>query len=270
MKASRPSPSGAVRAAVDEFDGLVRDAFGPAVLAHWIGGSLAMGDFDPATSDIDLAVVLDPRPPRRRLMQELEGLLARTRLSSNPWMQRLEVFFYSRRELGPHRARELSLLVPALEPGGSAPVLEEVGAEIFLYQHALREHGTTVFGIGPDELIPPVSRPALEVAVRWTAKRWVTGWVRQPEQLEAVQFRAFAIFTCCRMLYTLERGAIASKPAAARWAAALLSPSLSATVEAALAAKAGSGSPPSVDGVMALIRYTLARLGLDRSGAAAW
>lgn len=223
-----------------------------------------MGDFHPATSDVDIAVVLDPRPQRRQLMPALDGLLSVTRQSPNLWMQRLEAFFYSRRDLQCRGTVVSTLEVPAIEPGRAVALLEEVGPEIFLYRCVLREHGITVSGLRPDEVIAPVPRQALERGIGWVARRWVTGWFREPEQLEPVPFRLFAVLTCCRLLFTQQHGFITTKAAAAQWAAAALASSTqSETAAVALAARGGAGAPPSVEEAMSLIRHTLARLGIE-------
>jgi len=46
--------------------------------------------------------------------------------------------------------------------------------------------------------------------------------LHDPTRLHTGEYRAYAILTRCRMLYTLEHGAIVSKPTAARWAQGVL------------------------------------------------
>jgi hypothetical protein len=74
--------------------------------------------------------------------------------------------------------------------------------------------------------------------------------------LRSDDYQAYAILTMCRALYTLETGAIASKPAAARWAQAALSETRSVSIERALAWRPGMPLE-MLDETLDLIQYTL-------------
>ena len=142
---------------------------------------------------------------------------------------------------------------------------EEVGSEIALYQHVLREHGLRLLGPAPSDLIGRVPGTALRAGCRWVVDRWVTGWLREPEQLEPVDFRSFAALTCCRLLYTLMTGGVASKPVAAKWAASVQDEGLARVALAALAvSETEMGDPLTIEDTQALIWRTLHSFGISR------
>ena len=92
-------------------------------------------------------------------------------------------------------------------------------------------------------------------------------WLKQarhdPEWLAWVRHRenqAFVVLTLCRMLYTLDSGAVASKPAAARWARNTLDKRWAGLIQRSLAGQHDSGETPDSDvhDTVALVEYTVA------------
>lgn len=81
----------------------------------------------------------------------------------------------------------------------------------------LREHGVTVVGPNPRELIAKVEPDALRAKMREDIKKFL------PEMLtwmgmESPWGQRYAVTTLCRMLYTIEKGEVASKKASLLWA----------------------------------------------------
>ena len=71
-------------------------------------------------------------------------------------------------------------------------------------------------GLPPQTLIDPISPDALRQAVLdllW----WWELQLEDTSRVEQSGYQAYAILTMCRILYTMEHGAIVTKPAAARW-----------------------------------------------------
>ncbi len=73
------------------------------------------------------------------------------------------------------------------------------------------------------------------------------------------QSQAFVVLTLCRLLYTLERAAVASKPAAACWAQEALDDRWSPLIDRALAGHHAQGpiEPWEEQQTLALIDYTV-------------
>jgi hypothetical protein len=80
-------------------------------------------------------------------------------------------------------------------------------------------------------------------------------WLRQRKN------QAFVVLTLCRLLYTLESGAVASKPGAARWAQQAVGPRWAGLIERALAGQQDSTEIPDSDAdeTVALIQHTVDR-----------
>ena len=74
---------------------------------------------------------------------------------------------------------------------------------------------------------------------------------------------AFVVATLCRLLYTLETGTVASKPAATRWARETLDSRWAGFIARSWEARheAGEASPDDMGALVAFIRSTVARYG---------
>jgi hypothetical protein len=89
---------------------------------------------------------------------------------------------------------------------------------------------------------------------------WGQSVLDDPAQLSARGYQSFIVLSLCRILYTLQLGAVLSKPAAARWALATWDPRWAPLIERALAGRHTPGLPTpaeDVQGTLALIRYAL-------------
>ena len=85
----------------------------------------------------------------------------------------------------------------------------------------LREHGITLAGPEPRQLVAEVPADVLRSKMR----PLIEGFL--PDLLSWTSFdiawaQRYAVTTLCRMLYTLETGEVASKPAALEWAKSTL------------------------------------------------
>ena len=76
MTVTQPTPYPDVNAFLHQFLSRVRDILGADFVGLYLYGSLSLGDFDPASSDID-AVVATAAPLRSGVVEELRELHAR-------------------------------------------------------------------------------------------------------------------------------------------------------------------------------------------------
>jgi hypothetical protein len=128
--------------------------------------------------------------------------------------------------------------------------------------YTVREHGVAVAGPKPHTLFRRVdaaemNREGSAIAGAWLEQAradpsWLA-WLRQREN------QAFVVLTLCRLLYTLETGAVASKPGAARWARQALGPRWSGLIERALAGGQDRSEIPESEAerTVALIQHTV-------------
>ena len=188
----------------------------PAVLGRnlvgvYLYGSLTQRAFDPARSDVDCLVVT-----RRDLsdaqFKRLGVWLARLK-ASNPWASRLQMTFLIRDEVLEMNSRACHYQFGVLGRGGS-------DGNPIVWVNVL-ESGVRLYGESPESFVPEITWEVLSEALRREA-----GYLREELSLkpesewrDVPYYRAYAVLTLCRILYTHAKGAVVSKPRAAKWAA---------------------------------------------------
>jgi predicted nucleotidyltransferase len=229
-----PTPYPAVNAILGRLLAEVQAILGDDFVGLYLYGSLALGDFDPLTSDVDFLVVTSGELPAEQVTA-LGAMHARLADEASAAGVDLEGSYIPRQAIRRHSPTPL--VHPHLERGGAFR-LEEHHDDWIIQRHILVEHGVTVAGPPAASLIDPVGPAELRRAVlgiRW----W---WARQladPTLVAQEGYQSYAVLTMCRMRYTLELGAIISKPAAARWAEQALEPRWAPLIEAAAAWRPG-------------------------------
>jgi hypothetical protein len=185
----------------------IREATGSGLAGLYLFGSLAVGDFDVAVSDIDLIAVLtsDPSDDLVTRLGRMHDALA----SENPvWAGRIEVIYVSAAALS--RWCEGIARMAVISPGEPFHVVQG-GPDWVLNWYPARESAITLFGPPVETFIPPISREAFRSAVRQRMRQFPTR-VRDGDSLPA---QAYAILTMCRGWYTLCVGDQPSKAMAA-------------------------------------------------------
>jgi hypothetical protein len=187
----------------------------------------------------------------------LAALHARLGARHPRWGRELECSYIARDALrhaprpGPH---------PHIERGqGGLQLVQPEAGYWVLHRWLLREHGVAVMGPAPPTLIDPVTPTQLREAVANVLREWWAPMLADPARLRSWGYRAYAVLTMCRMLYTLEYGTIVAKSVAAAWAHERVPPRWRSLIEAARAWSADTS--PDLDDTLALLRYTVARSG---------
>jgi len=250
-----PTPYAEVNALLRELLSEVRAVLSDRFVGMYLYGSLASGDFDPQRSDIDFVVATDADLPHEAFLA-LKAMHARIR-DGSPWAARLEGDYIPREALRRHdpaRAR-----YPHLGMDGHFDV-EEHGSGGVIGRYLLRESGLALTGPPPHALIDPVGPDGLRRATLDNLHEWWALMLHDSARLQSGEYRAYAVLTMCRTLYTLRHGAVVSKAEAAHWAQEALGEPWAALAAQALAW--GHGAPaPSLGETLAFIRYTLDRAG---------
>jgi hypothetical protein len=212
----QPTPYPDVNAVVHELLTSLHAIFGAQLQGMYLLGSLALGDFHPQQSDLDLLIVT-VGTLSDETFASLRELHRRFDQSASLWAARLDAVYIPQevvREAFPTAAR-----YPILEwPGLLA--LEPLESGWPIQRYTLREHGVVVSGPDPSSLLDPVNSDDLRQASAAIVERWRDQAQRDPEWvvwLRAPDNHTFVVLTLCRLLYTLETGSVASKPEAARW-----------------------------------------------------
>lgn len=246
----------AVDAALAHLLAGVREALGDQLVGLYLYGSLALGDFDPASSDIDFLVATqeDPSPGA---LADLAALHARLAASGLPYAGRLEGSYIPLRALRRHDpAANRHPTIGVDWPFGIGPH----GPNWVIERHILREHGRALHGPPPRDLIDPVVPDDLRAAARAMLRDF---WPRQldgPEWLRTRAYQSFAILTMCRALNTLAEGTVLSKPAAAAWAKAALDPAWSPLIDRALAQR-HDHTPDDMGDMLRFLAWAVGRAG---------
>ncbi len=190
-------------------------ALGGQFLGLYLHGSLAVGDFNPATSDIDFVGVTSG-PLAEPEIKSLEALHTRLLAADPKWAYQLEGSYIPAADL--RRYDPLNGPYPSVHEGRFYLARHE--SHWILQRHILRKQGVILAGPGLRDLIDPVSAEDLRGALGQFLREWWLPLLDHPARLAGDDYQAYAVLTMCRMLYTFENGVIASKPVSARWAQA--------------------------------------------------
>jgi hypothetical protein len=217
-------------------------------------GSLASGDYDPQRSDIDFLVVTADDLPAE-MLPALETMHARITASGLKPAAKLEGSYIPQQALRRHDPAHAQH--PALRVDGSFAV-DGHGSDWVIQRHVIREKGVVMAGPLPQTLIDPIQPDELKRAASGILREWWSPQVLNPYRLYKREYQAYAVLTMCRALYTLQSGAVASKPTAARWAQEALGEQWAALIERALTWRHDDGVD-DLDETLDFIRFTLER-----------
>lgn len=202
---------------------------GDRLVGVYLGGSAATGDFCASSSDLDFLVITEGP-------LSMEDLLAiqmvhRDLLKQYPYAARLEGDYAPRACLTSEGA---TMPVPGCEGGVFLP---RVGEVMLTADNIwdMREHGIAIYGPDPREVLPEVSPDQVRAAVRGLL-------AQRPDICETPKEMAAEVLNLVRYVCALEQGRPVSKSAGASWGMAHLNPAWRASIQAALAVRAGTGT----------------------------
>jgi len=245
------TPYREIDAVLGELAAGLQAILGSRLVGLYLDGSLATGDFDPRSSDIDFVAVIASEMPDDavRALRALHERLAR----EHPrWGPELEGSYVTRAAVGGRDPWPTAQ--PYIDRGSTLEIVRQEPGYWPIHRHVLREHGVALLGPAPGTLIEPVAPDDLRAAVMGILREWWRPMLENSARLQHVFYRCYAVLTMVRMLYTLEHGTIVTKPSAARWARDTLDPRWRVLVQHALAWS--RDAPPDLDETLALIRET--------------
>ena len=251
---STPTPFPDVNAVLDLLLAGVQLVLGGQFVGLYLHGSLASGDYNPRTSDIDFLIVTRDELPVE-LLPRLAAMHARLTASGLKPAAKLEGSYIPlaalRRYDPPHVEH------PALRVDGTF-TKDGHGPDWIIQRHYLRQQGIVISGPPLQELIDPVPPADLQRAVLGILQEWWSTPFPNPTRFDSPEYRAYAVLTMCRALYTLMAADIISKPAAARWAQAALGEPWAALIKRALDWQPGAAFD-SQEQTFTFIRFILER-----------
>lgn len=200
----------AVGAVLGELRDRLLRLLGDKLVGLYVNGSLTLGDFIPAQSDLDLLAALSSDLDDNEL-QEIRRLHTEFVQEYPAWDDRVEVAYVSTKALRAFKSHPSS--VANISPGEPLNV-RMVGREWMIGYYLVREHGVTLFGPPPKDLIEDISREEFLDAVRES----LAGWLGSMSPSATRGPQRYAVLTICRSLYALRYGRVTSKRQAALWA----------------------------------------------------
>jgi predicted nucleotidyltransferase len=189
----------------------MQKVLGDNLVGVYLYGSLVWGDFDRASSDIDLVVATKSEVDDREF-NNLDGMQRVFVGKYSYWEGRIEIVYVSNDALRTFKAHNSTLAV--ISPGEPFHFKDSDPGWLMNW-YMVQEQGKTLFGPAPSTLIDPISRQEFIQTVKQHATRWGE-WVNDSHNRPS---QAYAILTMCRALYTCTHGVQTSKRKAAEWAA---------------------------------------------------
>jgi predicted nucleotidyltransferase len=207
-----------VKAIIEAVVGGVQAALNENLRGIYLKGSLALGDFNPETSDVDLLVVVK-QPLNQGDFERLDQAHRQIQTLPNRYANEVELAYVPAAVLNNFVP---GLKYPALERGEGLK-WKTLGSNWLIEFWTVREHGVVLYGPDPKTLIDPIAKAQIVAAVLATLPDW-TQWTDTWDdafQTHMGELR-FSVETMCRVLHTLNSGEVCSKPKAVAWALANL------------------------------------------------
>jgi hypothetical protein len=249
-----PTPYRDVNEILALLNGQVVEVLGSQFVGMYLYGSLASGDFDPESSDIDFLIVtagiLD-----ENTIDALNTMHQRIWNSGLKWVAKLEGSYLPKEHL-PHFEKS-GRVYPTVNEGEF--YLSPHGSDWIIQRHIIRELGVVLAGPDPKSMIDAVTPDEIRRAVKGILEEWWFPMLDNPSWLRdrGTEYHAYAVLTMCRSLYALEHGEVVSKPIAARWAQKKLGDKWSRVIERSLVGRNGKVNFSLYDDALALIWYTM-------------
>lgn len=201
-----------------------RQVLGPNFVGAYLTGSFALGDAD-AGSDVDFLIVVR-EPLGEGQGQDVQAMHREVYGRPSHWAKHLEGSYFPAgllRHPDPGRTP-----IPYFDHG-SRDLEYSDHDNTLVVRWVTREHGVSLAGPPPRDLIDPVDPDDLRAEVRAILHRWGRallgesgdrsgGWAWSPEGLDNDWLQCLVVLLMTRMLQTLDTGAVHSKKAAVAWA----------------------------------------------------
>ncbi|HZR44610.1 MAG TPA: nucleotidyltransferase domain-containing protein, partial [Ktedonobacteraceae bacterium] len=163
-----PTPYVDVNAVLHDFQGRIQTILVNHFIGMYLYGSLALGDFDPHSSDIDFIVVTD-KELADDAFEAIKEMHARFDESPCVWAGKVEAAYIPLHALS-HMA-PTDVTYPQIEKG-TALFRSPLETGWIFQRYTLREHGVIVAGPDPHTLVDPVDSSDMRLAVPVIPKMW--------------------------------------------------------------------------------------------------
>lgn len=234
----------------------MRAILGDRLVGMYLTGSLAAGDFD-RYSDVDFVAVTEDEVGGE-LFAALDTLHQRIAMIDSWCATQLDGAYISRTAL---RRFDPANAVHAYIDRGRGERLKMVQFdEVAVQSYLLRERGMTLDGPDPRTLVDPVTPEDLRRAMRRVLEGWASQILDDPARIDSQGYQSYTVLSLCRILYTLQFGAVVSKPIAAEWASETFGQRWAPLIGRAWTGRQHperAAAAADIDGTLTLIRESL-------------
>ncbi|MCX6382641.1 MAG: DUF4111 domain-containing protein [Armatimonadetes bacterium] len=228
-----------------------KEVLGSNFAGLYLHGSLATGDFNTETSDIDF-VVATRKNISAVTFDALRSLHYQLANTENQYAKRLEGCYIPLSRL--RRYDPQNCTFPCVEVGGVFRMGEQIDT---LQLYVLREQSVIVEGDDLRQVIAPISEEEVRQSSQATLEEWWKPQLEDTHRLERADYQVYAVLTMCRILYTQQYARITSKHKAGLWAIETLASEWEPLLSEALHWRP-KNEFHHLEETLALIRYTLA------------
>lgn len=198
----------------DLFDG-VQQVLGGNLLGFYLGGSLAIGNFDEDRSDLDFLVIAEGEFTDDSI-QRLHELHDSVRASNKNRLYTNYEGMYLTADQAAH-PKTADMHAPHLGSDGHFQI-EDHGADIIIDLWKIKKSGFVAYGSPPQDVIGEITTDDMLQAKIQLFKGWWLPKLQAKEPMDD-EYQAYAILTMARILYGIEKRDETSKKKAAAWCA---------------------------------------------------
>jgi hypothetical protein len=200
-----------VSALLQDLTAALPTVLGMNLVGIYLYGSLTQCAFDAETSDVDCVAVTEHELTDLEFTQ-LDSWLARA-ATENAWVARLQLSLLIRDEILMNTTKGNCLF--------QLGRLTRVGSDgnPIIWMNVL-ETGIVLYGPPASSFVPRITAETLFAALLREVGYLREAIIEKPtsEWRDVPKYRAYAVLTLCRILYSHRHGAVVSKPQAAEWA----------------------------------------------------
>jgi predicted nucleotidyltransferase len=196
------------------FTNIVKQILERNLIGVYLTGSLSYGDFNPASSDIDLVSILK-KPASKKEIKLLKQIHSAIQKQYPTWAKRLECSYVP-----------VDMLLNILPPKAPRPYFGEgifypeapYGNEWIINNYYLYQSGIPLIGPRFKTLIKPISiKDVQQACIKDLLAEWQPK-ITDPNYLNNSHYQSYIVLNLCRILYTINRAALTSKKTSANWA----------------------------------------------------
>jgi len=241
-----PTPYPDLNAVLAHFVGALQHTLADRLVGAYLQGSFAIGDFD-EDSDCDFIVVA-----RAELDDEAVAALQRLHAATFDlpveWAKHLEGSYVPAETL---RRADTAVVPLWYLDHGSRSLVQSNHCNTLLVRAVLREHGVTLAGPSPRELVAPVAADALRREMQDVMQSWGREILDNPDAYRNRFYQGYLVLNYARMLHDLHERRPGSKRAGAEWAKAALGSEWHDLIDGAWSARANPAlsvrQPPNAE-----------------------